>query len=101
MYSAFDVNNVMRNIMKPNNVVPGKEGVTIMSKYCSLFYNFFIAAPPPPHRQTSHQSKHKGRWLSWTTLARLSCSVVSAMDTRQYQVAEAREVGLSLGGMRV
>ena len=65
-----------------------------MSKYCSLFYNFFIAAPP-------HQSERKGRWLSWTTLARLSCSVVSAMDTRQYKVAEAREVGPSLGGMRV
>ena len=72
-----------------------------MSKYCSLFNNFFIAAPPPTHRQAFHQSQRKGRWLSWTTLARLSCSVVSAMDTRQYQVAEAREVGLSLGGMRV
>ena len=72
-----------------------------MSKYCSLFYNFFIAAPPPPHRQSSDQSERKGRWLSWTTLARLSCTVVSAMDTRQYKVAEAREVGPSLGGMRV
>ena len=72
-----------------------------MSKYCSLFYNFFIAAPPPPHRQTYNQSQRKGRWLSWTTLARLSCSVVSAMDTRQYKVAEAREAGPSLGGMRV
>ena len=72
-----------------------------MSKYCSLFYNFFIAAPPPPQRQTYYQSERKGRWLSWTTLARLSCSVVSAMDTRKYQVAEAREVGPSLGGMRV
>ena len=72
-----------------------------MSKYCSLFYNFFIAAPPPTHRQTPNQSLRKGRWLSWTTLARLSCSVVSAMDTRKYKVAEAREVGPSLGGMRV
>ena len=72
-----------------------------MSKYSSLFYNFFTAAPPPTHRQTSNQSQRKGRWLSWTTLARLSCSVVSAMDTRKYEVAEAREVGPSLGGMRV
>ena len=69
-----------------------------MSKYCSLFYNFFIAAPPPPHRQASDQSQRKGHWLSWTTLG-LSCSVVSAMDTRKYKVAEAREVGPSLGGM--
>ena len=72
-----------------------------MSKYCSLFYNFFIAAPPPTHRQAFHQSQRKGRWLSWTTLARLSCSVVSAMNTREYKVEEVREVGPSLGGMQV
>ena len=72
-----------------------------MTKYCSFFYNFFIAAPPPTHRQNYNQSQREGRWLSWTTLARLSCSVVSAMDTRQYEVAEAREVGPSLEGMRV
>ena len=85
MYSAFDVNNVMRNIMKPNNVV----------------LQFFYCCSSSTAKTQYYQSEREGRWLSWTTLARLSCSVVSAMDTRKYKDAEAREEGPSLGGMRV